>query len=121
MPRSVRSVDVDPVAEIPAETVEFPHDRGVFVAQGFEAGGQLGPVLFLPGGLVFVEGVRGVVGGQERVALADQTLKERSGAPSLREVRAGKPSLFMAQRRPAMGDRRAFQRPRYGDPVWTSS
>lgn len=40
--------DIDQVAEIPAEPVEFPHDQGVPVAQGFEACDQLGPVILLP-------------------------------------------------------------------------
>ena len=57
--------DVDEVAEVPAEPVEFPYDQGVFVAEGFEAGGQLGPVVLVSGGPIFVEGVRADAGGQE--------------------------------------------------------
>ena len=49
--------EVDQVAEVPLQPVEFPDDQGVPVAQGFEVGGQLGPIILLPGGLVFVEGI----------------------------------------------------------------
>lgn len=36
--------NIDQVTQVPAEPVEFPHDQGVAVTQGSEAGGQLGPV-----------------------------------------------------------------------------
>ena len=60
MPRSVRSW---------AEPVEFPDDQRVAMAQGFQACGQLGSVILLPRGPVFVHGHRIDPGDDEGVAL----------------------------------------------------
>lgn len=59
--------DVDQMSQVPAEPVQLPDDQGVPVPQGFESGGQLGPVFLLAGGLVLIQGVRSRAGGQERV------------------------------------------------------
>jgi len=61
--------DVDQMAQVPAEPVELPDHEGVAVAEGFEARGQVRPVILLPGGPVFVEGICVDAGGHERVAL----------------------------------------------------
>lgn len=45
-------VDVDQMSQVPSQPVEFPDEQGVAVAQGLEAGGQLGPGLLLPRGSV---------------------------------------------------------------------
>ena len=61
--------DVDQVPQVPAEPVELPDHQGVPVPQGFEACRELGSVVFLSGGQVFVERAGVDAGGQERVAL----------------------------------------------------
>jgi hypothetical protein len=57
------------MAQVPAKPVEFPYDQSVPTVHGLQAGRQLGAVILLPGGSVFIEEFSVEADGQECIAL----------------------------------------------------
>jgi len=57
------------VAQVPPESVQLPYKQGVPGAQGLQAGGQLGAVVGLAGGLVLLQGISLDTGSEQGIAL----------------------------------------------------
>ena len=60
---------VDQVAQVSTESVEFPHQKCVALAERLQARRQLRPVILLAGCMVLIETVRLDASNQERVPL----------------------------------------------------
>ena len=60
---------VDQVAEVAAEAVEFPDGEGIALPEGFETGGESGPVITFSRGGILIE-VSGLdAGGDQGILL----------------------------------------------------
>lgn len=68
---------VHEVAEVAAETVEFPDQEGVAGPESFQARSQLRPVILFPRGVVFVELLGCNSGGKECVPVEDRCFATR--------------------------------------------
>ena len=74
--------EIDQVAQIAAEPIEFPCNQRIALPQRFEARLQTRPIVALAGRLVLIEVSRFDTGGQQSIALQ----VERLAAVGLRDA-----------------------------------
>jgi hypothetical protein len=86
--------EVDQVAQVAAEPVEFPCDQRIALPQRFETRFQTRSIISLAGRLVLVEVSRFDTGGNERIALQ----VERLAAVGLRDAHVADQHVLLRKR-----------------------